>query len=144
MFKEEKIDLYEIENILKERNLKFSEEEIYIMPESSYENSDLLNEYTPDIYKFLKLHDIKSIIVKKESYSYLALRDDSIILPLIIGIPFSVIANFLYDWIKNNFNDKSKIELNFTKKKKNGEIYKIKFKGTQKDLKKVLKQLEDI
>ena len=44
MFKEEKIDLYEIENILK-KNLKFSEE-IYIMPESSYENSDLINDLT--------------------------------------------------------------------------------------------------
>lgn len=114
------------------------------MPEGSSEDSDLLNEHAPDIYKFLKQNDIDSILVKKENYSFLALRDSTEILPYIIGIPFSVLANFLYDWIKNNFNDKSIIEFKFTKKKKNGEMYKIKFKGTSKELQKVLEQLGEI
>lgn len=144
MFQEKDISFDEIEKILKERNLEFLEEEIYIMPEASEENSDILNEYTPDIHKFLKLHDIKSIIVRKENYSYLGLRDDSIILPYLIGIPFSIIANFLYDWIKNNFKDQSVINLKFTSKKKNGKLVKIEFEGTKKELKKVLKQLKDI
>ena len=144
MFKEEKIDLHEIKKTLKERNLVFSEEGIYIMPEGSSEDSDLLNEHAPDIYKFLKQNDIDSILVKKENYSFLALRDSTEILAYIIGIPFCVLANFLYDWIKNNFNDKSIIEFKFTKKKKNGEMYKIKFKGTSKELQKVLEQLGEI
>ena len=144
MIQEEEISFDEIEKILKKRNLEFFKDEIYIMPEASEENSDILNEYTPDIHKFLKLHGIKSIIVKKENHSYLALRDDSIILPLIVGISSSIIANFLYDWIKNNFKDQSVIKLKFISKKKNGKLVKIKFEGTKKELKQVLKQLEDI
>ena len=59
-------------------------------------------------------------------------------------ISASIIANFLYDWIKNNFKDQSVIKLKFTSKKKNGKLVKIKFEGTKKELKQVLKQLEDI
>ena len=65
-------------------------------------------------------------------------------MPLIVGISASIIANFLYDWIKNNFKDQSIIKLKFTSKKKNGKLVKIKFEGTKKELKQVLKQLEDI
>ena len=52
MIQEEEISFDEIEEILKKRNLEFFKDEIYIMPEASEENSDILNEYTPDIHKF--------------------------------------------------------------------------------------------
>ena len=70
MIQEEEISFDEIEEILKKRNLEFFKDEIYIMPEASEENSDILNEYTPDIHKFLKLHGIKSIIVKNILLNY--------------------------------------------------------------------------
>lgn len=143
MIKEDIVDIEEISNILKERNIIFSDKEIYIMPELNLTDKDILNEYTPDIHKILKLHNIKNTIIKKENYEYLSLRDATVVLPYIIGIPFSIIASFIYDWIKNNFDDQSIIKLKFAKKKKDGKYVKLEIEGDKNEIKEIIDSLKD-
>lgn len=143
MIKEVPFDINDIYHDLKERDIIYSDNEIYIMPEGTSNDKDIINEYTPDISKILKLHKVNNIIVKKTSYEYLALRDDSIILPLIVGIPFSILSSFIYDWIKKSFNDQSIIKLKFTKRKKNNQYVKIEIEGNKEEIKNILESLKD-
>lgn len=143
MISEVPFDINDICHNLKERDIIYSDNEIYIMPESTSNDKDIINEYTPDISKILKLHNVNNIIVKKTSYEYLALRDASIILPLIVGIPFSILSSFIYDWIKKSFNDQSIIKLKFTKKKKNNQYVKIEIEGNKEEIKNILESLKD-
>ncbi|MDX1808197.1 MAG: hypothetical protein R3331_01525 [Sulfurospirillaceae bacterium] len=143
MIKEITIDINEVAETLKKRNIQFTENGIFIMPEGYSESSDILNEYTPDIHKVLKQNQVNNIVVKRESYEYLSLRDATVILPLIIGIPFSILSSFIYDWIKNNFDTQSIIKLRFTKKKKDGKYVEIEIEGDKNEIKTILDSLKD-
>lgn len=143
MIKETTIDINEVVETLKKRNIQFRDNGIFIMPEGYSESNDILNEYTPDIHKVLKQNQVNNIVVKRESYEYLSLRDATVILPLIIGIPFSILSSFIYDWIKNNFDTQTIIKLRFTKKKKDGKYVEIEIEGDKNEIKTILDSLKD-
>ena len=140
MIKEKKIDFQKIKDIIEKRGNVFNEETVYILPEYS-DNTDILNEYTPDIYKILKKHKIDVVVVKKNQHAYQALRDETIILPLILGIPFSILSSLIYDWIKKSFSP-SRLKIRVVTKDATGNYKEIQIEGTPNEVKESLIELE--
>lgn len=107
-------------NSFSKHNIKIEDEYIYLFPEEDGEKT-IINEFSPDIMKIAKKHNIKcEIIYNKENYSYLSLRDSEILLPIIMDASNGILINFIYDYIKNNFihKNKSKLKVRIIKKEK--------------------------
>lgn len=137
------IDIKVVESILSARNIELHEGVAYILPESSDDGVDIINEYAPDLKKYFKDSGIESVVVKGEQHKYLALRSADIILPLIYGIPFCVFANFLTDWIKDNLEESKKIRVKYIKEE--GDKYKeIIIEGTGSEVVEVLDRLKEL
>jgi len=136
---ERDVDIDEIIKLMKDRGVEFNENNIYILPDSFDVKQDLLNENTPDVYKKLKQINNDVVIVKKTEYSYLSLKDESIILPLILGIPFSILANLITTWITN---DDKKIKIKVIKKGKKGKYTKYIIEGSKKDVLEIIKEMD--
>lgn len=136
---EKEVDFDEIIRLMKDRGLDYDENTVYIFPDSFDAEQDLLSENTPDVYKKLKQINPDTFIVKKENYSYLSLKDESIILPLIIGIPFSILANLITNWITS---DDKKIKIKVIKKNKKNKFTKYVIEGNKKEVLKIIKEME--
>ncbi|GKV93168.1 hypothetical protein PEC301645_06150 [Pectobacterium carotovorum subsp. carotovorum] len=127
---------------ISDRQISYAENVAYIMPEGNSDGLDILNEYSPDLRKDLKEFGINSVVVKGEKHTYQALRSADIILPLILGIPFSVLANFLTDWLKKNIKKDKTVSVKFIKK--DGEKYKkINIEGSVEDVEKIINSLKE-
>ena len=112
------------------------------MPEGSADGIDILNEHSPDLRKDLEEFGMNAVVVKGNEYTYQALRSADIILPLIFGIPFSVLANFLTDWLRSNIEKDKTVSVRFIKK--DGEKYKeITIEGLGKDVEKIIDSLKE-
>jgi hypothetical protein len=142
MIKENEIDISEIKDTLAERGIDFNDNVVYIMPESSNAEYDLINEHSPDLNKVLKAAGMQSLVVRGKNHKYLALRSADIILPLIIGIPSGVIANFITGWIKESFDADKKIRLRYVKEV-NGKYKEITIEGTSDEVKDILNDLKE-
>jgi len=110
------------------------------LPEHS-DNIDILNEYTPDIYKILKKHEIDVVVVKKNQHAYQALRDETIILPLILGIPFSILSSLIYDWIKKSFSS-SRLKVRIVIKDATGNYREIQIEGSPDEVREAIIELK--
>ena len=143
MIEENNYDIEKAVNELEARGFSFSDETVYLYPEIINSEQDILNEYTPDISKLLKSEDINVVVVKNKAASYLATRDASIILPLIIGIPFSILANVISSWIMSNFNSNDSIKLKFVKKNNEGNYKKIEIEGSPQEVKEIISELKN-
>lgn len=142
MKEETDFDIATIEKTLTSRGIEFNSDQVYIMPESTSDEFDLINENTPDIYKILKSAGVDAVVVKGENIKYLGLRDDSILLPLIIGIPFSILANYLTVWLQSKFSSDKEVQLEIVIRKE--KIYKkIKIKGKTNDVVKIINEMKD-
>ncbi|WP_024300204.1 hypothetical protein [Methylomicrobium lacus] len=136
------VDINGIKSILSDRNIEFHKGVAYIMPESSNDGIDIINEHAPDLRKDLKESGIESVVVRGENHNYLALRSIDTILPLIYGIPFAVFANFITDWIKDNLEENKKVRVKYIKEE--GDKYKeIIIEGTESEVKEVLDRLKE-
>ena len=142
MLEEHEVDINEIKTMLHNRKIDFSEGVAYIMPESSNEEMDLINEYSPDLSKDLIASGIQSVVVRGDRYNYLALRSSDIILPLIFGIPFAVFANFITGWIKDNLDEDKKIRLKYIKET-NGKYTEIMIEGSGDEVNEILDRLKE-
>jgi hypothetical protein len=136
---ERDVDINEIIELMKVRGVEFNENNIYILPDSFDVDQDLLNENTPDVFKKLKQINNDVVIVKKTQYGYLSLKDESIILPLILGIPFSILANLITTWITN---DDKKVKIKVIKKGKKGKYTECIIEGSKKDVLKIIKEMD--
>jgi hypothetical protein len=142
MFRENELDINELLMALSERNVNYSDGIAYIMPESSSEGVDLLNEYAPDLRKDFRDMGIDSIVVRGEQHNYFALRSADIILPLIFGIPFAVFANFLTKWIDSHLENDKVVRVKYVKRE--GDKHKeIVIEGTGDEVKEILDSLKE-
>lgn len=142
MLEENVIDIeYYLEEI-SNRKIGHEQDVAYIMPEGSADGVDILNEYSPDLRKDLKEFGVKAIVVKGEVHTYQALRSADIILPLIFGIPFAILANFLTDWLKKNIPKDKTVSVKFIKKE--GTSYKkIVVEGSAAEVESIINSLKD-
>ncbi|HCE2594381.1 hypothetical protein WOC08_23655 [Vibrio parahaemolyticus] len=142
MFIENEVDINVLLAALSERNVNYSDGTAYIMPESSIEGVDLLNEYAPDLRKDFRDMGIESIVVRGEKHNYLALRSADIILPLIFGIPFAIFANFITKWIDSYLGNEKVVRVKYVKQE--GDKHKeIVIEGTGEEVKEILDSLKD-
>lgn len=135
----------DIECYLKEisnRKINHEQDVAYIMPEGSVDGVDVLNEYSPDLRKDLKDFGVKAVVVKGETHTYRALRSADIILPLIFGIPFSILANFLTNWLKENIPKDKTVSVKFIKKE-GGNYKKIVVEGSAAEVESIINSLKD-
>jgi hypothetical protein len=142
MLEEHEVDINEIKTILFNRKIDFIEGVAYIMPESSNEDIDLINEYSPDLRKDLMASGIQSVVVRGDKHNYLALRSADIILPLIFGIPFAVFANFITGWIKDNLDENKKVRVKYIKETK-GKYTEIMIEGSGDEINEILDRLKE-
>lgn len=142
MIEKREIDIKSVKSILTDRNIEFREGVAYIMPESSHEGVDTINEYAPDLRKDLKNFGIESVVVRGESHNYLALKSIDAILPFIFGVPFSIYANFITDWIKDNLGATKNVKLKFIKEE-DGKYKEISIEGTAGEIKEILESLKE-
>ncbi len=141
MFTENEIDVNVLLNALSVRNINYSDGTAYIMPECTIGGVDLLNEHAPDIRKDFRCIGVESIVVRGEDYKYFALRSADIILPLIFGIPFSIFANFITDWMAGHLKDDKVVKVRYVKQ--DGNKYKeISIEGTGDEVQKILDGLK--
>lgn len=140
MLSEKEVNIQSYIEDLSNRSIEYKNNVAYIMPEGSESGVDLLNEYAPDLRKDFTESAIDSIVVKGSQHNYIGRRSADIILPLIWGIPFSIFANFITDWIRGNVPDGKIVELKYIKED-NGNYKEITVKGNRKDVEKILKQL---
>lgn len=136
------VDIKSVKSILSDRNIEFREGVAYIMPESSNDGVDIINEHSPDLNKDFKESGIESVVVRGERHNYLALRSIDTILPFIYGIPFSVFANFITKWIMNNLEENKKIRVKYIKEE-GGKYKEIIIEGTGGEVKAVLDSLKE-
>lgn len=141
MLEVKKVNFEDIKSILISRGIEYTEGVAYIMPEAESDDGDIINEYSPDLRKDFKESSISSVVVRGENHSYLGLRCADIILPLIIGIPFAIFANFMTDWIKNNINDNKKVRMRYIREK-NGEHEEILIEGTGDEVIEIIDKLK--
>ncbi|MDE2194693.1 hypothetical protein [Pseudomonas sp.] len=142
MIKENDIDIKSYINAISDRKISYEENVAYIMPEGSADGVDVLNEFSPDLRKDLKEFGVKAVVVKGEAHTYQALRSADIILPLIFGIPFAVLANFLTDWLRQNIAKDKTVSVKFIKK--DGENYKeIIIEGSGVEVESIINSLKD-
>ncbi|MGE6178383.1 hypothetical protein [Aeromonas salmonicida] len=139
---ESEVDINTLLMALSERNVNYCDGTAYIMPESSSDGVDLLNEYAPDLRKDFSDMGIQSIVVRGEKHNYLALRSADIILPLIFGIPFAVFANFITKWIDSYLGNGKVVRVKYINQA--GDKYKeIVIEGTGDEVKEILNSLKD-
>jgi hypothetical protein len=142
MLKKHNIDLESYIRTISDRKISYEENVAYIMPEGSADGIDILNEYSPDLRKDLIEFGVKAIVVKGGAHTYQALRSADVILPLILGIPFSILANFLTDWLRQNIEKDKTVSVKFIKKE--GENYKeINIEGSGVDVESIINSLRD-
>ncbi|MBO1249934.1 hypothetical protein J1777_08890 [Comamonas denitrificans] len=142
MIKENEINIDSYIKAISDRKIIYEENVAYIMPEGSADGIDILNEYSPDLRKDLEEFGVNSVVVKGDEHTYKALRSADIILPLILGIPFAVLANFLTDWLRSNIEKGKTVSVKFIKK--DGEKYKeITIEGLGEDVEKIIESLKD-
>lgn len=141
MIKENEINIdYYIKEI-SDRRITYQENVAYIMPEGSANGIDILNEHSPDLRKDLKEFGVNSVVVKGDAHTYKALRSADIILPLILGIPFSVLANFLTDWLRSNIEKGKTVSVKFIKDE-GGKYKEITIEGPGEDVEKIIESLK--
>lgn len=134
-----------LESYIKElfdRKITYEEKVAYIMPEGTADGIDILNENSPDLKKDLKEFGIKSLVVKGEKHTYQAFRSADVILPLIFGIPFSVLANFLTDWLRKNIGGDKTVSVKFIKEDE-GKYKEIIIEGSREEVEKIINSLKD-
>ncbi|MGE8517047.1 MAG: hypothetical protein ACN6OM_10565 [Alcaligenes nematophilus] len=142
MIKENEINIDSYIKAISDRKITYEENVAYIMPEGSADGIDILNEYSPDLRKDLEEFGVNSVVVKGDKHTYKALRSADIILPLILGIPFAVLANFLTDWLRSNIERGKTVSVKFIKK--DGKKYKeITIEGLGEDVEKIIESLKD-
>jgi hypothetical protein len=137
------VDINELKSILLNRNIDCREGVAYIMPESSNDGMDIINEYAPDLRKDFIASGIESVVVRGEGHSYLALRSVDIILPLIYGIPFAVFANFITEWIRSNLEESKKVRVKYVKEE-DGNYKEIIIEGNGGEVNEILERLKDL
>lgn len=141
MLKKIEIDIDSYIKKISDRKIIYEENVAYIMPEFSDGEFDVLNEYTPDLIKDLRNIGIKSIAVKGEKYTYKAFRSADIILPLIFGIPFAVIANFLTDWLQKNIEKNKTVSVRVIRKEEE-KYEEVVVEGTGEKVTEILNNLK--
>lgn len=142
MLEENDIDIECYLMEISSRKISREEDVAYIMPEGSADGVDILNEYSPDLRKDFKEFGVKAVVVKGETHTYQALRSADIILPLILGIPFAILANFLTDWLKKNIPKDKTVSVKFIKKE--GDNYKkIVVEGSAAEVESIINSLKD-
>lgn len=142
MIKENEIDINSYLKQISDRKIICEENVAYLMPEGSADGIDILNEHSPDLRKDLEEFGVNAVVVKGNEHTYQALRSADIILPLILGIPFAVLANFLTDWLRSNIEKDKTVSVRFIKK--DGEKYKeITIEGLGKDVEKIIDSLKE-
>lgn len=112
--------------LIKERELEYNSETVYILPEYYTDENDVLNGLAPNINKiFLQSNINCKLVYHKDRYTYLTLNDADIIFPLLFDISIGLVANVIGYYI-----DK------FIKAKKSNPNIKVKFisKETKKEV----------
>ena len=142
MLEEKYVDIELYINILADRGFEYNKGVAYIMPNIGLDGFDLLSKYSADIGKDLKEYGVNSVVVKGRQYKYIVRRSADIILPLILGIPFAIFANFITDWIRKYVSSDKIVRIEFIKEDK--DVYKkIVIEGTGEDVKKILNDLKE-
>lgn len=102
---------------------------------------DLINEYSPNLYKVAKANSIPCTIIYNENdYEYLSLRDSEILLPFIISLSAGACYDLLKYFITRFFKEKKNLKVRLiTKKEKETKYREIEMKG---DAEGVIKALE--
>lgn len=140
MLSEKEVNIQPYIEDLSNRCIEYQNNVAYIMPEGSEDGVDLLNEYAPDLRKDFTESAIDSVVVKGSKHNYIGRRSADIILPLIWGIPFSIFANFMTDWLRDNVPNGKIVRLKYIKKDE-GNYKEITVEGNSKDVEKILKNL---
>lgn len=128
---------------LSERNLTYSENNVYIFPEGCGEEEDLLNTFTPDLHKILKRNSINSVVVKHEKYAYLSLKDAGIILPFIVNVTSGVVVAIIAKWINDNIPSNKKLKIKFITKKNEDTYTEFEIEGSPTEAIDALNQIKD-
>lgn len=143
----QKVNESELIDIFKTLNVELESETVYIFPESVNNEQCLINEYAPDFSKDLMEQGFNVKVLRSESYQYYVTKSADVIMPLLIGIPFSVFANFITDWLKANYysgQEKSKIiKFRYYNKNRNNEIKLLEMEGNSEDLAKIINELNE-
>lgn len=121
---------------------------LYVLPEALDENTCLLNAHTIEFSKDLRESGFTVDVLKSDEYQYYVTKSADIILPLIYGIPFSIFANFITDWLKANYysgQEKNKIiKLRYSGYDKNGKPKEIELEGVSKNINETLEKMKDV
>ena len=140
-------ELTKIIESLKNRNMDYEMDAIYILPEYIDGSTDVLNGLSPNINKILLLDKNNSkIVYNKEDFTYLTLNDADIIFPLLFNIPIGLVTNLIVhyiDRILKKSKSKSNIKVKFISKETNKEKHKqYELEGDAKYVIEALKILE--
>lgn len=130
----------DVKKMLKSQSFEGNTEMVYILPEVTGEK-DLINEFSPNLYKVAKANNIPCTIIYSENdYEYLSLRDSEILLPFIISLSAGACYDLLKYFITRFFIEKKDLKVRLiTKKEKETEYREIEMEG---DAEGVIKALE--
>ena len=114
------------ENEVKQLAGNLQDTMIYIAPESSSSELDLLNHYSADMKKLAAQYNIPCQIIRHgSSYKYLDLKDADIVLPFLISLSASACYDILKYFITKYFlQDSNKLKVKIITK--SGKSFKRK------------------
>jgi len=142
----EQISLSELKkNISLRSNL--DHEVLYILPDVFEKKADQLNPFTYEYESLFFDNEVNNKVIGNEKSRIVKYRSGDIILPIIYGIPFSIIssiiATWIYDLFINNSNKNQRITIRYVKVVgEKSEIVSI--SGLASNLVKVLKEIQKI